>query len=701
LSNALRVVLPRRGVTRDRKNFAEPEVKIMPESNVVEPPSRHQRFRAIMDAAAGTSTATYSNHPRFWNLPLPELRNFELYGIAMMRPGSARPAAPAAAPSCCHGEDHCHAAAPASGGAAEAGLVRGLRGQFPFDGTQFPPLPWGGKRVAEADIVFIAQWIADGCPGADEDHSRVQAAHVSEMSTALAAGHAPHPLFEGPTNQLADESGSVKARKNVEHLPDEELRRLRAAIAQMKSLDAYPQDERSFAYWARIHANQCQHGWEQFLTWHRAYLYGFEKRLQDIDPTVTLPYWDWASDSQNVKASLDDMGAANNDNGFVPAAYQCWVDEDGLRKLTDGGKVPQAVLAGLRAKLGKSYSSGARLFKDAGIQYSADPASDEAIKKVLGDINPLFDWKRWPGGNASLIFEAYPTPDDVERILGIDDFFDFGSGSRGNQFFGSLETVHNLIHNFSGGNNPYSDVAPNEIPTGDMVDPGTTAFDPIFWGHHSNCDRLWSEWQRRHPGGGPDDPGDPLPPWNLSVDDTYSISRLGYEYMMASKSFLTNSAVPIQRFQSVASAVHPKVIALHGRAEIRLHAVQYVARPGFHIRAFLNTPDASVATPTRGNPNYVGLASMFTGVCIGGPGHCDVPAPRTDPFDLRPRPHKTPSNIRFDATDAVKRLASQGATSFAVNLVVLNTDGTPAADALKIDAVSLNFFDRPSTSNQR
>ena len=65
-----------------------------------------------------------------------------------------------------------------------------------------------------------------------------------------------------------------------------------------------------------------------------------------------------------------------------------------------------------------------------------------------------------------------------------------------------------------------------------------------------------------------------------------------------------------------------------------------------------------------------------------------------------PRPHKTPSNIRFDATNAVKRLADQGATAFAVNLVVLNTDGTAATDALKIDAVSLNFFDRPSTSKQ-
>ena len=671
-------------------------VRKMPELSEATSPSRHERFRAIMEAAAGTSSASYMGHPRFWNLPLLELRDFELYGVVMMRGGAPPPPQPSA---CCHGGDHGPLSAP-PGGAADPGLIRGLRGQYPFDGTQFPRLPWGGKSVAETDIAFIEQWIADGCPGAEEDKRHVATAQASAVSQALVTGDAPHALFAGPTNQLAQDSGGVKARKNVAYLSAEELRRLRAAIAQMKSLDAYPQDERSFAYWARIHANQCQHGWEQFLTWHRAYLYGFEKQLQDIDPTVTLPYWDWAADSQNVQASLQDMGNAANDNGYVPPAYQCWIDEDGLRKLTDGGKVPPAMLAGLRGIIGQSFSSGARLFEAAHIQYGADVASDEAIKTVLGDINPLWDWRRWPGGDSTLIFEAYPTPDDVERILGIESFYDFASGSRGNQFFGALETVHNLIHNFSGGNNPFYGVVKGEAPYGDMEDPGTTAFDPIFWGHHSNCDRLWAEWQRRNPSAGPDDPGDVLPPWNMTVADTASISRLGYEYMMASNAFVTNSTAPIQRFQSAAAAVHPKVISDHSSAQIRLHAVQYVARPGFHIRAFLNTPDANVATPVRGNPNYVGLVSMFTGVCVGGPGHCDVPAPRTGRFDLRPRPHKTPSNFRIDATDAVKRLAAQGATAFSVNLVVLNTDGTPATDALKIDGVSLNFFDRPSRSKQ-
>ena len=62
-------------------------------------------------------------------------------------------------------------------------------------------------------------------------------------------------------------------------------------------------------------------------------------------------------------------------------------------------------------------------------------------------------------------------------------------------------------------------------------------------------------------------------------------------------------------------------------------------------------------------------------------------------YDKRKRHPKTPSNFRFDATDAVRKLAAAGETDFHVNLVVLNNDGTPAADAMMIDAVSLQFVD--------
>jgi tyrosinase len=655
-------------------------------------PARYQRVQAILDAAAGQSTATYQGYGRFWHLPLAELLTLSIYGVRMIAP-AAESGGNASPHDCCgHG-----AAPPQPGRGAASGPIQGLRGAFPFDGTQFPPLPWGGARVAEADIQFIEHWINDGCPEGASDPAAGTAA-TAMRRRALASGETAHAAHDGPTNQALANSGALKQRKNILSLTDDEWRRLRAAVDRMKSLDSYYQDERSFAYWARIHANQCQHGWEEFLTWHRAYLYFFELRLQDVDPTVTLPYWDWTADAANVALSMQDATEKFGlDNGIVPAPYQCWIDAAALQRLADGGQVPPAVLDGLRGIVSQPFNSGWRLFIAAGITYGENPASDTAIKAELEQVNTLFHWNRWPGGNSSLIFEAYPAPDDVENILQIQNFFDFASGSGNDRFFGAVENIHNLIHNYSGGVNPYyatgRPIVDAEPYTGDMVNAGVTAFDPIFWAHHANVDRLWAEWQRRNPTVGPDNPAAILPPWNLTVADTASTQKLGYEYAMATHVFPTDHTQALRRFRSSAVTVHPQVLATHKRAEIRLHAVQQVARPGFFIRAFLNTQDAGLATPTKGNDHYVGQANVFTGLCIGGPGHCDVPVPSRNRFDLRPPHHKTASSIRFDASSTVRKLAEAGTTNFQVNLVVLNLDGTLATDALRLDAVSLNFMD--------
>jgi len=60
------------------------------------PASRLERFRRIIEAAAGSAHADYGGYGKFWNLPLPELRQMELYGIAMMRASGGT--GPAAAP---------------------------------------------------------------------------------------------------------------------------------------------------------------------------------------------------------------------------------------------------------------------------------------------------------------------------------------------------------------------------------------------------------------------------------------------------------------------------------------------------------------------------------------------------------------------------------------------------------------------------
>ncbi|RKP22903.1 hypothetical protein SYNPS1DRAFT_25166 [Syncephalis pseudoplumigaleata] len=51
------------------------------------------------------------------------------------------------------------------------------------------------------------------------------------------------------------------------------------------------------------HARVSAHGWPWFLTWHRAFIREFEASLQEVDPDIMLPYWDWSYDSQAPELS--------------------------------------------------------------------------------------------------------------------------------------------------------------------------------------------------------------------------------------------------------------------------------------------------------------------------------------------------------------------------------------------------------------
>lgn len=58
-------------------------------------------------------------------------------------------------------------------------------------------------------------------------------------------------------------------------------------------------DERGYGYFAGLHGlplpSYCPHHTPLFLPWHRAYLYFFERALQDLEPGADLPWWDWTS----------------------------------------------------------------------------------------------------------------------------------------------------------------------------------------------------------------------------------------------------------------------------------------------------------------------------------------------------------------------------------------------------------------------
>lgn len=144
--------------------------------------SRYARMHRILDAAAAGATNHYQGYGPFWHLPLAALLEVELYGVRMIAPSGAAASLPlqSAAPppmaaGCCHApaasSDPAPPAAlpvarPHPGRGAASGLIKGLKGLAPFDGSQFPPLPWGGQRVAPEDIAVIERWIDDGCPAA-------------------------------------------------------------------------------------------------------------------------------------------------------------------------------------------------------------------------------------------------------------------------------------------------------------------------------------------------------------------------------------------------------------------------------------------------------------------------------------------------------------------------------------------------------
>ena len=86
---------------------------------------------------------------------------------------------------------------------------------------------------------------------------------------------------------------ALRHRRSTRRLSAGQLADLRNAIAAAQQIG----DDRGYQYWAGIHGlplpEWCQHGSPLFLPWHRAYLYYFEKSLQDRVPGVTLPWWDW------------------------------------------------------------------------------------------------------------------------------------------------------------------------------------------------------------------------------------------------------------------------------------------------------------------------------------------------------------------------------------------------------------------------
>ncbi len=681
----------------------------MPTSEVAT--SRYHKFKEILKAAAAGSASDYGGLGPFWELPLERLLDASLYGVRLIAPEEMKH-------SCC---SHVPAASPESR-SARSGLIQGLLGAPPFDGSRFPRLPWGGSVVKPSGIALIAEWIDDGCPRSDEDIAAFDLGAEKPVAIALACAAAPiaepeqFRVHEGGANEYMFERGELRQRMNLDCMSDTQIAKLRYAMRELYELNKWPEDSRSYNNLALIHQNHCQHGWERFLPWHRIYLYEFEQALQDHCPDVTLPYWDWTM--PRYKPATPELGC------IIPESFKGYIASNSLIFLKAHG-FPDDAIQKLRESVVDNLYVSPSLFFAAVAESAGKPYTEGKYRKrlidALLDANPLWYPLRYPaeygGGKINTVIHYhYPTAEDVQQILSLRTFRDFGGGSSYDDAFGFLDqNPHNTLHIWTGGMNPNAAAAKvpddrnksvtvvgrrfhtrddmySEPQFGDMFSNLTASYDPIFWPIHANVDRLWSEWQQLRPNSEPVDLDSVLTPWGYTVRDTLEMQRFGYEYVKSSFVLPVGSSNPVGRFASQPIDIPEPVRHAFERAEVRLHRVPQLPRSCF-IRVFLNLPDANASTPLD-NPNYAGYLAVFGhGACFGGPGHCDPPPPRPRKYDLRPRSHNTPRTHRVNVTKCAKQLLKGGATTLTVTLVVIGADYREENELLRLEGLSLNFLD--------
>lgn len=178
------------------------------------------------------------------------------------------------------------------------------------------------------------------------------------------------------------------------------------------------------------------HGGPAFLPWHRYYLRHLELDLQQIDPGVTIPYWDWTRDRSHAGAPWTEnlMGG-------------------------DGRRQDGRVMTGAFA-----YSTG-----NWPITVKEFPRQPDFLARFLQRPSLLPEGRRIRHILTRVPYDASP--------------WNFGTNPR-ESFRAALEMgPHGFVHMWVGGN----------------MGGGASPNDPVFFLHHAMIDRIWAKWQKLHP----------------------------------------------------------------------------------------------------------------------------------------------------------------------------------------------------------
>jgi len=230
---------------------------------------------------------------------------------------------------------------------------------------------------------------------------------------------------------------------------------------------------------------------------------------------------------------------------------------------------------------------------------------------------------------------------------------------------------------------------------GDMGSVPVASYDPIFWMHHCNVDRLWWEWQEVNG-------SDTVPqsvrdficaPFTYTGEQTLDTAYFGYTYAdgdsvgMVDDAFRTSLAATLPGTMTVQL---PNVRQAFRSARLEFYGLRKT-RESYRVHLYCDADevvyDAARARP--GDGSYANTLYLFGhGQCGGGPGHCERTA--RSRYDRRPPHHLTPYNTYVDVTDTVRKETAKGVRDIVLSIVVTNDHGEQVSPAvLEFEAVSL------------
>ncbi|PHU29006.1 Polyphenol oxidase F, chloroplastic [Capsicum chinense] len=233
------------------------------------------------------------------------------------------------------------------------------------------------------------------------------------------------------------------------HAADEEyIAKYQLATSRMRELDKDPFDPLGFKQQANIHCAYCNGAYKVggkelqvhfswlFFPFHRWYLYFYERILGSLigDPTFGLPYWNW-----------------DHPKGMrLPPMF----DREGSSLYDE--------------KRNQSHRNGTII--DLG--HFGDEVQTTQLQMMTNNLTLMYR-QMITNAPCPLLFFGEPYPLGTDPSPGM----------------GTIENIpHTPVHIWTGDN-------PRQPHGENMGNFYSAGLDPVFYCHHANVDRMWSEWK--------------------------------------------------------------------------------------------------------------------------------------------------------------------------------------------------------------